>query len=117
MKVSTLLFLLKEWKTNHFSNNFGTKYSPDEKLIERLIHITKDYFKKIDSQDGPYEPNVSEKYVPRKIEVEFLSVLKEQRCLQLTGISFCGKSEMAKYLADHFHQEGYIYKRALPTFW
>lgn len=73
----------------------------------------KSFIKKIDSLDGPFEPILSSDYVPRNIESEFISILEEKGCLLLTGISFCGKSEMARNLVSYFFHKNYLYKRVL----
>ncbi len=105
--------VLKKWKEEHISGNKGTKYLPKDNLVDEFIQRTKEYYKKIDSQDGPYEPILSSDYVPRNIESEFISILEEKGCLLLTGISFCGKSEMARNLASYFFHKNHLYKRVL----
>lgn len=103
--------ILKDWKEKHTSKNTTTSYSPSEHIIEHFIEITKLHYAKLDSIDGPYAPVISYEYVSREIEATFLPILEEKSCLLLTGISFCGKSEMARNLANYYYQKGYIYKR------
>ena len=105
--------LLQSWKSKHISSELDTEQKYSDDLIAEFIDITKKYYSKLDSIDGPYQPKVSNNYIRRKIENQFLDTLKEKKCLLLTGISFCGKSEMAKNLALSFFEDGYLYKRVL----
>lgn len=107
--------LLQNWKATHISENIENKQEFSDDLIADFIEFSKQYYSKIDSLDGPYKPQVSNYYIQREIETQFLSILKEKRCLLLTGISFCGKSEMARNLALIFFENGYLYKRVLTT--
>lgn len=103
--------LLLDWKENQISLNREDKFELNEKVIENFIKSTLSYYKKIDSLDGPYKPMVSNEYVSRDFEKDLLSILEERKCLLLTGMSFCGKSEMAKNLTLHYFQKDYLYKR------
>lgn len=105
--------LLREWKAKHVLVGEETEYLVENDLLDKFIKTTKEYYIKIDSIDGPYEPLVSNDYVRRDVENELLSILGEKGCLLLTGLSFCGKSEMAKNLASSFFQKNYLYKRVL----
>tara|TARA_R110002096_G_C14654070_1_gene726743 strand:+ start:150 stop:3725 length:3576 start_codon:yes stop_codon:yes gene_type:complete len=107
--------LLQNWKAKHLSSELDTKQEYSDDIISDFINVSKQYYAKIDSLDGPYKPKVSNSYISREIENQFLAILKEKKCLLLTGISFCGKSEMAKNLALKFYEEGYLYKRVLST--
>lgn len=104
---------LKKWKEEHISGNKGAQLTPEDSLINELIQKTRAHYKKIDSLDGPYKPVLSSDYVTRSIESEFISLLEQTGCLLLTGISFCGKSEMARNLASYFFDNNYLYKRVL----
>ena len=59
--------LLRKWKAEHVLVGEGTEYLVENNLIDKFIKTTKEYYKKIDSIDGPYEPVVSNVYVSRDI--------------------------------------------------
>jgi len=107
--------LLQNWKIKHVAIELKTKQQYSDDVIANFIEASKQYYSKIDSLDGPYKPKVSNSYIKREYENDFLATLKEKKCLLLTGISFCGKSEMAKNLALNFFDNGYLYKRVLTT--
>ncbi|MGJ8760760.1 MAG: hypothetical protein ACSHXA_09455 [Polaribacter sp.] len=107
--------LLQNWKVKHLSSELKTKQQYSDDIIANFIDASKQYYSKIDSLDGPYKPKISNSYIKREFENDFLATLKEKKCLLLTGISFCGKSEMAKNLALNFFDDGYLYKRVLTT--
>jgi hypothetical protein len=106
---------LLEWKQNHISQNSSSSYEISVDHIQKFIEETKKYYQKINSLDGPYRPRVSLEYVERSIESELLNVLKEEKVLLLTGVSFCGKSQAAFNIANQFYVDGYIFKRVLNT--
>jgi len=68
-------------------------------LANELIFIIKDY--KINS------PKISKDYVQRDVENSLIKELSINKCLLLTGISFCGKSEMAKSISSHFTEKSH----------
>ncbi|GAA3554050.1 hypothetical protein [Snuella lapsa] len=106
---------LLEWKQNHISENRSSLYKISIDDIQKFIEETKKYYQKIDSLDGPYQPRVSLEYVERGIESELTQVLKENKVLLLTGVSFCGKSQTAFNIANDFYKDGYLFKRVLNT--
>ena|GEM_PF-2486399 len=106
---------LVEWKQNHISQNSSSLYEISVDHIQKFVEETKKYYQKIDSLDGPYKPRVSFIYVERGIDSELLNVLKEEKVLLLTGVSFCGKSQAAFNIANQFYIDGYIFKRVLNT--
>ncbi|MRX65420.1 hypothetical protein [Maribacter luteus] len=107
--------ILQDWKKNHTSGKIESDFIFDEEFITRFIVETKKYYHKIDSLDGPYKPQGSERYIERGIESELIKILYEKKVLLLTGVSFCGKSEIAKQIADYFFTKDYLYKRVLNT--
>ena len=106
--------LIHEWKKKHLSV-LNDDFTYDDKQVELLIAESKKYYKKIDSLDGPYKPIVSTNYIQRGIESELIQILLEKKVLLLTGVSFCGKSELAKQIAQYFFNKGYLFKRLLNT--
>jgi hypothetical protein len=106
--------LLLEWKNKHISET-DSKFKFNEGIIGLLIENTEKYYQKIDSLDGPYEPKLSENYIERGDEPELIEILSKKKVLLLTGVSFCGKSEIAKRIAQHFFDKGYLFKRVLDT--
>ncbi len=55
------------------------------------------------------KPVVSEDYVSREEEKDLWAILIDQKILLLTGISFCGKSQLAKRLSEKLVDQGYRY--------
>lgn len=55
-------------------------------------------------------PNLSPNYVEREIEPVLEKILIQTNSLKLTGISFCGKSEIAKKIASEFTKRGHSYR-------
>ncbi|HLP93036.1 MAG TPA: hypothetical protein VK168_03325 [Saprospiraceae bacterium] len=55
-------------------------------------------------------PILSSNYEPRIEEPQFINYLAENSILLLTGISQCGKSEIAKKIAINFFEKGFDYK-------
>ncbi|CAL2105501.1 conserved hypothetical protein [Tenacibaculum sp. 190524A02b] len=106
---------LLKWKRDHISRNRNSSYKISIDHIQQFINETKNYYQKIDSLDGPYKPKVSDDYVTRDIQSELSEMLKKEKVLLLTGISFCGKSQTAFSIANDFYESGYLYKRVLNT--
>ncbi len=52
---------------------------------------------------------VSKNYIERDIEINLIDKIEKEDVLLLTGISFCGKSEIAKKIAAEFTKKGYSY--------
>lgn len=55
-------------------------------------------------------PVVDNNYKSRSEEQDLINFLTTENTLLLTGVSLCGKSEIAKKVAIHFFNEGYDYK-------
>ena len=70
-------------------------------LVNKLTSILNDY--RINS------PKLSKNYIKREVEKELIRSLKLESKLLLTGISFCGKSEIAKKITSHYTKNGYDY--------
>ena len=56
-------------------------------------------------------PLINKDYKLRDEETVLLEYLNKNNIILLTGISFCGKSEIAKKIAIYFFDKGYDYKR------
>ena len=107
--------VLLNWKKEHLSKS-GVKHKDlSEDLIHQFILNTQKYYSKLEALDGPYQPVISNNYLERNDELVLLDKLKKDKVLLLTGISFCGKSEMAKRIALNLFNEDYLYKRVLKT--
>lgn len=105
---------LLSWKKDHYEKFLNTDYSVSEELIHDFIINTREFYNKIEALDGPHKPSVSENYISREIEVRCISELRKNKVLLLTGVSFCGKSELAKKISEHFYsEENYFYKRVI----
>lgn len=55
-------------------------------------------------------PTISNDYLTRKEENSLKIYIEEHNVLLLTGISLCGKSELAKYIALYYWELGYDYE-------
>ena len=72
--------------------------------------IWKDAGKFVKSKNSSPKPEIETNYQKRIEEVELIKRLEENKLLLLTGISKCGKSAIAKSMALHFWEKGYIFK-------
>ncbi|WP_408043400.1 nSTAND3 domain-containing NTPase [Tenacibaculum litopenaei] len=105
---------LISWKKDHYKKFLNTDYSISEELIHDFIINTREFYNKIEALDGPHKPSLSENYISREIEAKCISELRKNKVLLLTGVSFCGKSELAKKISEHFYsEENYFYKRVI----
>ena len=68
------------------------------------------YFKTIISQNQSEAPQIDENYLSRKEEETLLKEVTDKNVLLLTGLSHCGKSQIAKKIAFSFFEKGYTYK-------
>jgi hypothetical protein len=58
-----------------------------------------------------HKPVLTSFYLKRPLDSELLSIAIKQKVLLLTGDSFCGKSEIAKRVANKLINKKYFYKR------
>jgi len=72
-------------------------------MPEKLDHIHMDL-------TGGESPVLAVNYVTRAEEDKLIGILESKNILLLTGISFCGKSQLAKRIADSFVGTGYKYQ-------
>ena len=72
--------------------------------------IWKEADKFVKSKNSSPKPEIETNYQKRIEEVELVKRLEENKLLLLTGISKCGKSAIAKSVALHFWENGYIFK-------
>tara|TARA_Y100000034_G_scaffold32291_1_gene39571 strand:- start:148199 stop:151792 length:3594 start_codon:yes stop_codon:yes gene_type:complete len=104
--------LLQQWKSDHHAQQEESFDLITDDSIHQFIIKVREIYDKLDSLDGPFVPVVSNNYVDRNIELELIERLKEDKILLLTGVSFCGKSELAKKVARYFFlEESYQFKR------
>ncbi|RYX89413.1 hypothetical protein EON78_07275, partial [bacterium] len=56
------------------------------------------------------QPVISDNYVAREEEAKLKEILKSQNVLLLTGISFCGKSQLSKKISTELISDGFTYQ-------
>lgn len=102
---------------NCLNKKFSIPLSLSENLYLRLLEIVKQgrdlkvdilpVFKKIISKLKINKYSLSENNISRKEEQQAIEILKNSNLLLLTGISQCGKTELAKKIANKFIDRGY----------
>jgi hypothetical protein len=68
------------------------------------------FFKQIVENNIGGKPLLASNYLSREGEEKLIQQLEKSSLLLLTGISFSGKSELAKHVAKHFFDKGYNFR-------
>ncbi|GGE44685.1 hypothetical protein EV200_101193 [Pedobacter psychrotolerans] len=64
----------------------------------------------VDQQQPIQRPVITSDYLPSPEEDKLEKLLADKEVLLLSGVSFCGKSQLAKTIAERFIQNGYRYQ-------
>ncbi|NRT15604.1 hypothetical protein HNP99_001961 [Flavobacterium sp. 28A] len=102
---------------NCLNKKFSIPQSLSDNLYLKLLTIVKQGrdlkvdiipdFKKFISKFKVSKYSLSENYINRKEEDQAIEILENSNLLLLTGISQCGKTELAKKTANYFIDKGY----------
>lgn len=103
------LYIEESYTTEIF--NISKRISSIEEKIDSLkgdqkevIGMVSKMFKEI----RPYDSvNVISHFVVRNEEADLIAIIESENVLLLSGISFCGKSQMAKKLSNNLIEKGY----------
>lgn len=96
-------------KKLHFDENYKSKIFDISRSLFKIESAIKELDKKVSSISNLYSPLVSSEYSEREEEQDLLEIIESKNILLLSGISFCGKSQLAMKIAAKFVDDGYIF--------
>ncbi|MCC5468359.1 hypothetical protein [Pelosinus baikalensis] len=112
----------KEYTIEKITSLLNKKYYIPQSIIDTVIteltdeirngrdcdrSISSDLIQVIDKYSGKYILNKDEKYIRRTEKELCEEVLNTEKILLLTGVSFCGKTYLAKDIAEEYLNKGY----------